>query len=111
MKTFRHKPSADDYNRLTNLFCFLMRIKRNFSASSPLRSRLFLPHFPSWISGCPERWRAVPGMAGVGLVCLCLLAAVFNVGIAFGASGATGAVASMVSASDALWQDARAALA
>ncbi len=50
-------------------------------------------------------------MAGVVLVCLCLLAAVFNVGIAFGASGATGAVASMVSASDALWQDARAALA
>ena len=50
-------------------------------------------------------------MAGVVLVCLCLLAAVFNVGIAFGASGATGAVASTVSAADALWQDARAALA
>ena len=31
--------------------------------------------------------------------------------VAFGASGATGAVAPTVSASDALWQDARAALA
>ena len=53
--------------------------------------------------------RSVAVITRVLPVCLCVI--LCNVSsVAFGASGATGAVASTVSASDALWQDARTAL-